>query len=129
MVVVVVVCFEILLTRSLLQVQLDQTSLVSMYGNVGEAIYCFLNVSEKVQNVININVSAPSCRKKKVKQFLKENGCRSRKLVSNDEQQMVHFPHKLAWENEIVVVFGPASFTGVKSKCNLLVISQTSESS
>merc|ERR1712130_36683 len=24
---------------------------------------------------------APSCRKKKVKQFLKENGCRSRKLV------------------------------------------------
>jgi hypothetical protein len=26
--------------------------------------------------------AAPSCRKKKVKQFLKENGCRSRKLVS-----------------------------------------------
>ena len=101
-----------------------------MYGNVGEAIYCFLNVSGKVQNVVNINVSAPSCRKKKVKQFLKENGCRSRKLVSKNEHKwMVHFPHNLAWEDEIVVVFGPASFTGVKSKCNLLVISQTSESS
>ena len=50
--------------------------------------------------------AAPSCRKKKIKQFLKENGCRSRKLVSRKRSSKYH--HLIlqhTWDMALNIIF------------------------
>ena len=40
--------------------------------------------------IVNFPFSAPTCRKKKAKEFVRENGCRSRKMVSTELQRIHH---------------------------------------